>query len=487
MTDRTFRNHFTVVIDALSMFLFLGIFITYYLTSQMDLMRSLMLGSAFVIVTTVLYIRVWLKTTVSFTETEIITNKDLRLFKTKNRIPYSRLASIEVYRGVINKLLGTTRLMFNVNSSVGATVSNATLTLKSDLAEEVRNELNALIFAKENTVLSEKEIESIVDIRNFDIIRHAVLSQTTPQLIFAILMLAYSLISIFLGSASGFVSAFVLLVFNEVVPFVSLILKYYNYRLYRIGDTITVESGLISTRRQSFKINKVNSLRIRRPLLARVFGLSALEAEVIGLSTSDSNDTTPLLCPMKADREVRELVSSLMPEVVFDSEPIRQSKGALKVMALVDSIIVLIAVAILSTMIVFMDSFIGYVDGSWHPFIIATLVAAMVIVAFLTFGYCGLAQRHRTFAMGPDSFMLVYGAYDTKEEYILYDKVQFTQIVSGPLDRAFGVACCKVSLMSSIGYKEISSGLFEPEDLKQIPDEIMARIHDGRYDHRRYE
>ena len=104
----------------------------------------------------------------------------------------------------------------------------------------------------------------------------------------------------------------------------------------------------------------------------------------------------------------------------------------------------------------------------------------------LIFGHSGLAQRHRTFDMGEDSFMFVYGGYDTATEYINYDKVQYVDVTSGPLQRAFGVAKCSVHMMSSVGYKEITSGLFPPEDLERVSEEVMARIRDGRYDYRRY-
>ncbi|HJH57182.1 MAG TPA: hypothetical protein IAC83_03840, partial [Euryarchaeota archaeon] len=76
--------------------------------------------------------------------------------------------------------------------------------------------------------------------------------------------------------------------------------------------------------------------------------------------------------------------------------------------------------------------------------------------------------------------------YDICTEYINYDKVQYTYVTSGPLQRVFGLAKCSVHMMSSIGYKEITSGLFEPDDLERVADEVNARVADGRYDYRRY-
>ena len=40
--------------------------------------------------------------------------------------------------------------------------------------------------------------------------------------------------------------------------------------------------------------------------------------------------------------------------------------------------------------------------------------------------------------------------------------------------------------MSSVGFRRIESGIFDPDDLVRISDEIMDRIRDGRYDYRKY-
>ena len=88
--------------------------------------------------------------------------------------------------------------------------------------------------------------------------------------------------------------------------------------------------------------------------------------------------------------------------------------------------------------------------------------------------------------MGEDSFLIVHGSYDLSVEYINYDKVQYTKVASGPIGRRFGVSSCSVHMMSSQGFRDITSGLFEPGDLERISDEVNARVRDGRYDYRKY-
>ncbi len=487
MTDRIFHNHFTILLDNLMTYTILVLLIAGGMYDNVGPTITLAVCVALLSFLVVITFFIWRRTTVTFTDSEIITSRNTAIIKSEKRIQYSRLASIGVKKGIFDKLVGTTRLQFNVNSSVNAFTPEATLTLRDDLATAIRDELNSKVFSKETTIRDEEQMESLVHVSNAEIIIHSFLSQSTNQLLFAILMTAYSVVSLFTGSNSGLALAIILLILNEAIPFVKNVVKYYNYRLYRVGDTITIQSGLFTTQRSSFRICKVNSIRMRQPLLARVAGLSTLEAEVIGLATSEDSDSScPLLCPLKKKAVVEDLMGSLFPEAVFEPQEIHQTRGALIAMAIADAVYTAVIVAVFAFLLIFAEVYLADVSDTWRGIVTFSEVAAMIVLPLLLFGHCGLAQKHRTFALGSESFMIVYGAYDISEEYILYDKVQHTDIVAGPIERFFGVARCKVSMMSSLGFKSLESGLFPPDALKSVPDEVMARIRDGRYDHRKY-
>lgn len=126
-------------------------------------------------------------------------------------------------------------------------------------------------------------------------------------------------------------------------------------------------------------------------------------------------------------------------------------------------------------------------DWIAKTFAVASLIAIAVGVPLILAGRIVLAQRNRGFDMGGESFLLEYGGYDVTSEFILYDKVQRTEVSSGPIQRRFGSAVLQTAVMSSAGSRTISSGLFPPEELERVSVEVMARIRDGRYDFRRYE
>ena len=484
MTERC-RNHPTVLLEkAFSM----GVALLFmYLVTGNGMIEMLAAYTAVFVAGMVYSFAIWRRTWVSFEDTEIVVLRDTWVTKKTKRIQYSRLASVGVARSIINRICGTTRLIFNVNSSINANEPEATLTVDSELAERIRRELNSRIFSKESETAEEPEIETLVKVSNADIVIHAFISQPTARLVFAVLMLVYSFVSILYDSAGGLVIPLLLLAANEIIPLAKEIFTYCNYRLYRVGDTITVESGLLSTVRMSFKVGKVNSVRMRQPLLARALGMCVLEAEVVGIAVAGDDAGTPLLCPLKKEAEVRGLMAKVMPEVVFEPESISQSRGAFMAMAVTNLLYICLAISVTVFFAVFVHPVIGETDGIDSALILVTEVFVAIGIPLLLVGHVIMAQRNRRFAMGPESFLLVYGGYDTMSEFILYDKVQYTSVDSGPIQRTFGNATLHVSMMSSQGFRETVSGLFPPRDLERVPAEVMGRIRDGRYDHRRYE
>lgn len=426
----------------------------------------------------------WKKTTFTFGDTEILRVTDT-VFRSVKHIQYTRLASVSVKRDIIDRIFGTSTLTFNVNSSVNATSAEATLVLKRDVADELRNRLNSMIFEKEMTVEEDREVETLIKVTNSDVIMHAVFAQPTYMSIFGLIMLFYSVVMLFVGNSGGFITAAILFAISEIIPFISIILKYYNYRVYRVGDTITIEGGLITTTRSSFRVNKISSVRMRSPLMARALGMTALEVEVVGLSDGEDGNK-PVLCPLKKRADAEALLADLLPELYFEPTPEHQPRRALIPMMVADSLYTVIIVGVFVAIFIFAESTVAGLGNTWSTVVTASEVAAAIGLPVLLFARSGLAQRNRTVDMGRDSFMFVYGGYDVSTEYVNYDKVQFVALTSSPLQRRFDTARCSVQLMSSVGFRSIKSGLFDPDDLVRISDEIMDRIRDGRYDYRKY-
>jgi putative membrane protein len=481
-----YRNHITTVVQNIVTVI---IWMVFFVVVAV-LPRGLSIGQlgpwiylvpAVVVVTALISLRIWSRTTFTFTENELVVLKDT-FFKKETRIQYTKIASVNVRRNILNRIFGTTALLFNINSSVNSKSAEATLTLKSDEADRLREMVSARILKKEMNVVEDIGIETFVDVSNFDVILHGFFGQPTSSSLVGLVFLGYSVVSIFTGGG-GLLMSLLIFGISSVLPWIRTVLRYYNYRVYRVGDTITVESGMLNTYRSSFSIKKVNSIRIREPLLARLMGKSLLEAEVVGLADSEG---MPLLCPLKSRKTVLALTEQLVPEFLFEAEKHTQPRESfvptIGYMAIWSAISALAGAS--AYVYIFMEYSLSNISA-----IIATL-ACVIIAVFapaVLLTHAVLAQRNREFEMGPETFRFVTGAYDRQTSYMRYDKVQISTVSSGPIQRRFGVGRCTVHIMSSKGATYVRSGVFSRSELEKVGDEVMARIRDGRYDYRLYQ
>ena len=487
LENRVYKNHYTIVVQSIFSFLLLIAFagaIGYMSSGEMEFRSSwgiliLVIGGTSVFIN----VRVWMRTTFTFGPTEITVVKDT-LFKNEVNIQYSRLASVNVRKGIINQIFGTTTLLFNVNSSVNARSAEATLTLPDDEANRLREMVSSRIFQKAMVIEEEKQEETLVSVSNMDVILHGFFGQPTSSSLIGLASGAYSVATLFIGEGISIV-ALVIFAMSSIIPWVRTILRYYNYRIYRIGDTITVESGLISKYRSSFNIKKVNSVRVREPLLARLLGKSLLEAEVVGLADSEG---LPLLCPLKGKRVVDDLAVRLVPEFVFETGHHTQPREAFVPTMFNKIFWAVMLVAVGAVLYLYVTANYPMETGSLDNLVLLTAVAIIaVLLPVLMIIHGLLAHRNREFEMGDETFLFVTGGYDRQKEYIRYDKVQVCRVSSGIVQRRFGMGTCSVGLMTSKGATSIRSGIFSRTDMELVGKEVMDRIRDGRYDYRRYQ
>ncbi|MCQ2069684.1 MAG: PH domain-containing protein [archaeon] len=482
LEERTYRNHPSVVLKNILVVVFVFGFMVFGFTEDTGYLETaLAVYAALVAGMSALFVRWWMKTTYTIGEQGIEVDVDT-LFKRHKFVQYSKIASINVYRGILNRVFGTTVLLFNINSSVNSNRAEASICLKSDIADALRNELNSRLFEKEVTVEEDRHIESMIRVSNLDIIVHGLIGQPTGAFVWGMLFLAYSVYMLRENIASGAVTSMVMFALTTGIPWIRTIMQYYNYRVYRVGDTITVESGMLSTFRFTFDVGKLNSVYFSEPLFARMVGKTALVAEVVGVAGSDGK---PLLCPLKKRSEVMDLFSRLVPEMDIgggsEHEPV-EAFWPQVMKAFVYSGIS-IGIGALAEAVIRANLVLDAMDEQWM--LLLGTVFYVVIPVLLIF-HAVLAHRNRDLCLGDELVRFTVGGYDKTTEIVRYDKIQFCGTEEGPLQRCFGLATCRMNLVSAMGVKECRTGMFGKELLERIPAETMARIQDGRYDYRRY-
>ncbi|MCH3977882.1 MAG: PH domain-containing protein [Candidatus Methanomethylophilus sp.] len=412
--------------------------------------------------------------------------------RNKSEIQYSRMASVGITRSILDRLLGVSTLTFNVNSGVNSSSPDATLCIERGEAEKLRAYLNDAIFGmkQKDAPLGESgsdapepyaltQEESLVKVSNRDIIIHSFLSQSSPQLLAAIALVVWGAWSSVSESLGGAGIAFYLFVLEEVIPIISVCCRYYNYRIGRRGDTVVVECGMFTQKTVSFREDKVNSVRMRSPAFARALGLCTLEAEVVGTANGRDGDSVPLLCPMKKRKDVLELLPKVLPGFATQAGAVPQPEGGKHICILYWSIAAAVFAAAAGIS--------WYLLGGGRYDVLALPAAAVLLLCAAgsaAYGVC--AAGVRAFASDGNIFVFVTGGFDRSETRFNYDKVQYVDILAGPRERRSGVCRCSVSMLSARGFSTVTSGRFAEDMMRTVPDTVMARIRDGRYDWRRY-
>lgn len=109
-------------------------------------------------------------------------------------------------------------------------------------------------------------------------------------------------------------------------------------------------------------------------------------------------------------------------------------------------------------------------------------ISALIVLLLLTCAH--LSYNVKEFDMGGNLFTFVNGIVDRETTIINYDRVQVINIASSRIAHHFGLAKCKISLLSSMGERTITSGYFPESELSKIAERIIERISTGEYDYR---
>lgn len=481
MNDIKMKNHPSCIIDNV---IFMAVMVLIFCFT-INLFQAYIVGAAVLIIWTIMCVISWNRTTIMFNEKEAVVESNF-IYKKKKVIPYSKMASINVVRNIFDRIFGTTRLQFNINSGVNANVPEASFAFKCEVADRIRSELSDMIFNQQYQPNDENSFKSAVLFTPFQVIMHGIFSLSTFSLIYTGILLAYSIVAILMSSGVGLLSAIVLLVIGEVIPVASLIIRYYNFKVYRVEDTIHIQHGAIQTYRSSFDVNRINAIRVKKPFVARLMHKSCLEAEVIGINAT--TDVRPVLCLLVDDDKVEGLMHELVPEFIYDVKSEKQPPNAKYVLlarATYASIAILLITAYPSYYLYNHLPTFPWITGYLNT-ILQFALPVLTVFAVLTFYYAAHTSfRVRELSMSADLMTFVNGILDRDIITMQYDRIQISTISAGMTARRYGLAKCKVSLLSANGGTRFASGFFDEEELLRINEIIMERLSNGRYDYRK--
>jgi len=467
------------IIVAIALFLiFLG---------RLDLTLVAALGAAALVLTLLFSYRQWKRTLIRFNETEVVIERNT-LFKLKKVLPYSKIASVNISQGLVNRIFGTSKLMININSGHNAIVPEASLTFKREVAERLRSEMSRHLY--DQSLPAEGDMRSLVSFSTKDVVIHSLFSVPTSQTLLGGAFLANSILEMYnsvtteMGAGGTAIPSLFMFFLIQMVPSITQLFRYYNFKVQRQGEFLYLQHGLIRTYKTSFRISKINAVRVKSTLASRLMHRSCIEAEVVGIASGDSEGSSrPVICLLKDDETIGKVLGELVPEFVYGRTPGKQPVGAwnvLRIRTLVASVLLVLAMAYPSVAL-----YREYASGEGLSNLAAYILPLLTALAIVAAVYAArVSYQVREIDLGEDLFTFVNGILDRETVVMSYDKVQMVQVTKGPIARRFGVSRGTVHLLSSTGSKSITSGLFPEDHLDRIGDIVMERMASGKYDRR---
>ncbi|CUP64699.1 PH domain-containing protein [Clostridium baratii] len=488
--DKPFRSHFSIIFENSISFLF--IILLFFINIFRDFfneIKSLNINNLYLLITDnlikILFIFIlllliisvkifinylmWRKTFMYLDNSDFVYERN-SIFKCKKNFPLKNIASVNINQSIFQRLIGTSSLKFDLNSSLFSDTSNIKIVLKKEVAKELQD-LILLKISKINvedttdtlidnqidtdsSINSSVNTDSIIDFTLIDVIKHSVFNLSTISIFFTLTALIPLAIEIFDKSTSEpflntlyFVA--VIIIFQGVSIFLK-ILKYYDFKVNRNNNIISLSYGLFNKKAYSFSINKINAIVIKRSLLCRIFKMYSLQGMVAGLS--DDGDESPCLSLCVNKQQLDIILNTLLPEFKNDGELINVPKSSFYI-KLLHSLVILIPFIILSIVTKYFFIFIPVL---------------VILIAYSYFKF-----KNSNMIIGNTLFTFSKGAFDISITTIQYKKIQLVNINSSPLKNLFKVKTGNFSCISDSFNFIQSLGCFKESSFNKLVNKLF--------------
>lgn len=414
----------------------------------------------------------WRKTFIYFDEENLVVDRRLKLSAHKQMMRPRTIASTNLKQSLLDRLFGTYRLQFDIDSAATADKTDFQLVFSKRTAEALKGELERrralygqpAATAADNgaAVAYAPPVAEMEVIRKFSfgqVVRHAILTTPMWSIIYTVisvpLMLLFllgdlSLQNLTFASLLTVILALWPVLLQTVAPF----FRYYGFTLSRRGKEVIVTCGLLTKQNFTLPLDKTNAIFISQPLLARFFGYGYGEIINVGMGDSEQGirPAFSLLVPMA---ELQVLLAQVAPQFDMRSKIGRQQaspRAALPVLLLHYGLwgLALLAVS-------------GIFSLWWLGVLVLLFLEGAAIASWKT---KGLFQTE-------DMIVITSGVFARKMVITYYAKLQNIRYNCSLLARRAGVVHGMVTILAGVGHRTNSIGYFRAEEFEYIAQSML--------------
>lgn len=482
MFESPTRNHFSVIFEragAVIAFLLFLVFndlkdvgweiftIDYYRNLwQMAVYegkKSVLIGlAAFAGLVWYIYIsfRYWKRTTFYIDGVDFVYERKT-MFRASSRLPIQNIAVVNVERNIFERLIGTAKVKIDLNSSRTANSTDFRFVLLEQQAVELKEKLMGIkqtLTEGETTEAPEAAQEPREQVAFFTVgeaLRHKLLFIPVIQTLITLTVL-FVLPQLRLSGDYNMSRLWYLLivaVLGWIGSIISGTLNLGNYKVERDSNMVYISCGVLNKRHYMFETEKINAVIIRKPLLARLFGMASIDLAVVGFG-NERNETTHL--SLAADKkQIEAILQACVPEFTC-SEPPRRCHPLNILWPIVRSFLLGGATYLVCSQV--------YKDAYVFGLIVFGL---LLLGAILEFAACDFAK---------DDHILRYtgGMFNKQTGIFKYGDVQSIEIRTNVLYRKFGVGKMRFAVLGASAVKNHKTGMFPIEGFLDAADLMVA-------------
>jgi putative membrane protein len=260
----------------------------------------------------------WLVTRYRVEQGELRVDSGL-LRRQSKRLRLDRLQSVDVLRPLVARVFGLAELRLTAGGSEHTSVRLRYL--PSDLAQELRAELLGRA-AGLGPGVAEAPERPLVVVSPGALIGSTLLDLASGR---GLLLLIGPVVAAILA-ANGSKTAAISVGVATFVPFLVVVVgdvwrrlnTQWQFTVAESPDGLRLRAGLLSTRAQTVPPGRIQALRVRQPLLWRIFGLAAVHMNVAGV-VGRSQSSNRILLPVAPLAVARGLVEYVLGGVQIDN------------------------------------------------------------------------------------------------------------------------------------------------------------------------
>ena len=295
---------------------------------------------------------VWAKTYISIEENAVVIERGT-MNKKKNTIGIRNISNINLEQNLFEMLLGTCKVKMDTNSRSTADSTDVKIVLKKADAERFKQEITRRMQAAEQAAAvqsgmaaenEQKENAASVcgaareagpyaaqeeEAYDFhaefgDVFQHGLFSINIFSMIILLLGIAGAVVTAVrilgqpdlmtsvLSAAAGAVAAgavFLSALWDTVKDFI----RYYDFRAKRRGERIFIRYGFLKKVEYTIPVDKIQALKVRQSLVARLFGRYMAEIVNVGMG-DDKDERNSFLVLYSTKEQLRERLALRLPE-----------------------------------------------------------------------------------------------------------------------------------------------------------------------------